>query len=71
MAKKKKYRVDIIESEAGWGQSIDETLYFETETEAIEYCKTYNNKHNPPMDQTPNWYIYARYRDQEEYGMLR
>lgn len=27
------YRVDIIESERGWGRKIDETLYFDNEEE--------------------------------------
>ena len=27
------FRVDIIESERGWGQKIDETIYFDNEAE--------------------------------------
>ncbi len=68
MAKTKVY---IIESEAGWGQRIDETLEFPSREEAEEYCRDYNRKYNPPKKVTPSWYMYATVEGQKEYGMLR
>ena len=63
-------KVYIIESEAGWGPSVEETLEFETEEKAYLYCKEYNNKYNPPGD-APSWYMYARMEGQKEGGMIR
>lgn len=53
------YRVDIIESERGWGTKVDETKYFDNEPEAIEFCEKYNSK-NPPGP-APDWYMQANY----------
>ena len=55
-----KYRVVMIESEAGWGQRVDDVLDFDTETEARTYETNYNAKYNPPGP-TPAWYIVASY----------
>ena len=52
-----KYRVDIIESEAGWGQRIDERKDFDSREEANEFVENYNKSNNLP--QTPSWYMYA------------
>lgn len=56
----KVYRVDIVESERGWGQKIDETLYFDNEDEARNYADDYNRKHNT-LDYVPDWYMRAEY----------
>lgn len=58
--KPRAYRVDIIESEAGWGSKVDETIYFDNEAEARKYVKEYNEKYNPPGP-TPDWYMVAQY----------
>lgn len=58
--KPKAYRVDIIESERGWGSKIDDTLYFDNEEEARQYAKAYNEKYNPPGP-APDWYMIAQY----------
>ncbi len=39
-----KYRVNIIESEAGWGQKIDGFRDFDSFEEADTYYKDYNNQ---------------------------
>lgn len=52
-------KVYIIESEAGWGQKIDETLEFETKSEAEKFVKEYNEKYNNSPT-IPDWYMYAR-----------
>lgn len=54
------YRVDIIESERGWGSKIDESIYFDNADEAVKYAADYNIKHNN-KDYVPDWYMYATY----------
>lgn len=54
------YRVDMIESERGWGQKLDESIYFDNEAEARQYAIDYNLKHNN-KDYVPDWYIRAEY----------
>lgn len=54
------YRVDIIESERGWGQKVDEIKYFDNEPEAKKFVEDYNADNNLP--QVPDWYMYAVYR---------
>ena len=63
-------KVYIIESERGWGQRVEGVEEFATPEEAEKFCREYNSKHNPPMDTTPEWYMYARMEGQE-FGMLR
>jgi hypothetical protein len=52
-----RYRVDIIESERGWGQKIDESLFFDTLTAAQSFVTNYNKDNNLPA--VPDWYMYA------------
>lgn len=54
-----KYEVDLIESERGWGQRVDETRYFDTEQEAKEFVTEYNKQNDATT--VPDWYMYARY----------
>lgn len=56
------YRVDIIESERGWGSRLDEVLYFDNEQEAREYCLKYNTNNTAPIFPVPDWYMIAQYR---------
>lgn len=56
----KSYRVNIIESERGWGSKIDETKYFDSEEDAKAFVEKYNSK-NPPGP-APDWYMQAEYR---------
>lgn len=51
------YRVDIIESEAGWGQRIDETVYFDDLEEAQKFVTRFNSSNT--AKRTPSWYMYA------------
>lgn len=59
------WKVDIIESERGWGQKIDETKTFETREEANAFVKEFNGKNDLPY--VPDWYMYAR----EPYHVVR
>jgi hypothetical protein len=54
------YRVDIIESERGWGSKVDEVKYFDTEESALAFCKEYNKDN--PTDHVPDWYMVAQYQ---------
>lgn len=54
-----RFPVQIIESEAGWGQKVDETLYFDKEKDAKTYAETYNREFNNEPT-TPSWYMYAK-----------
>lgn len=54
------FRVDIIESERGWGSKVDETIYFDNEAEARQYAIDYNRKYNN-LDYVPDWYMRAEY----------
>lgn len=55
----KTYKVQIIKSERGFGQKVDEELFFETEEKAIYFCSEYNKKNNKSI--TPDWYMKAVY----------
>lgn len=52
-----KWYVNIIESERGWGQQIDEVKTFMSFKEANEFVINYNKRNNKPS--TPDWYTYA------------
>jgi hypothetical protein len=54
------YRVDLIESERGWGSKIDETVYFDNEAEARKYCEDFNAQNTATT--VPDWYMRAEYR---------
>lgn len=52
------WKVDIIESERGWGQRVEETHDFEnSRLKAIEFRKEYNKRNNLP--EVPDSYTYA------------
>lgn len=52
------YRVDITESEAGWGSRTDESIYFVEKVDAEKYAKDYNDRYNI-ADKAPSWYMMA------------
>lgn len=52
-----KFKVDIIESERGWGQKIDETKFFDDANEAFKFVEDYNATNN--KTEVPDWYMYA------------
>jgi hypothetical protein len=54
------WRVDIIESERGWGSKIDEVKYFDNEVDAKCFVVEYNAKNTAKV--VPDWYMYAEYR---------
>lgn len=56
------YAVYIVESEAGWGQRVDETVYFDDKQKAILFVNDYNKVNNAAA--VPSWYMYAEYPQQ-------
>jgi hypothetical protein len=52
-----KIKVNIIESERGWGQRVDEVKYFDTYEEALAFCKDFNKENTEAV--APDWYMYA------------
>lgn len=58
-----KTKVEIIESESGWGQKVDEVRTFPTERKASNFVKKFNKKNEDDYAKThtvPSWYMYAR-----------
>lgn len=53
----KRYAVNEIESERGWGSKVITTSYFETLEEADKFVKKVNSANNKPT--VPDWYVYA------------
>jgi hypothetical protein len=51
------WKVDLWESERGWGQKRDEIREFETFAEAEDFAKEFNARNDKPV--TPDWYMYA------------
>lgn len=56
---KSKVLVEIIESEKGWGQKVDEVKEFQTLPDAVKFIDEYNNSYNAE-ESVPDWYMYAR-----------
>lgn len=54
---KEKYVVEIIESERGWGQRIDDRLYFPSRKEAEDFVLDFNSRN--PDGPAPDWYMFA------------
>ena len=64
IAKPIAYRVNVIESERGWGQKIDDTLYFDSAEEAQQWVADFNQKMMPPLkpgEGVPDYYCRAEY----------
>ena len=60
--KKSKVKVNIIESERGWGRKIDSTRMFDTLAEAEKFIKKYNKPNEEDYAKTgvvPDWYMQA------------
>lgn len=52
-----RYRVDVWESERGWGRSLLESKDFESKADAQSYVHETNSKNNLPS--VPDYYIFA------------
>lgn len=59
---KNKVKVNIIESERGWGRSICDTKTFETMEKALAFIKEFNQKNVDDWNKThvvPDYYVRA------------
>ncbi len=56
-------KVVIIESEAGWGQRVDEVKEFTTRKEAEDFVTEFNKDND--KDVVPSWYMYAYIDDDD------
>lgn len=52
------WKVVVIESERGWGQSVVDVQYFDTEQEANEFVSSINSRNTSPT--APDWYMQAQ-----------
>jgi hypothetical protein len=55
-----KFIVDVIESERGWGQRLDETRTFDTYEEAARFRDSINSQNTAP--EVPDIYLRAAIR---------
>jgi CO dehydrogenase nickel-insertion accessory protein CooC1 len=56
-------KVEIIESERGWGQKVDSVKEFKTKAAAEKFIKEFNKTNEEDYAKThevPEWYMYAR-----------
>ncbi len=53
-----KFRVEVIESERGWGQRVDKVKLFDDAQEALDWVRKFNSANN--KDKVPDWYMFAR-----------
>jgi hypothetical protein len=53
-----RFRVDIIESERGWGQRIDEQRFFNSADAAYKFQEEFNKVNTAPT--APDWYLQAQ-----------
>ena len=49
-----RFRVDILESERGWGQKIDSQKFFASADEAYKFVDEFNAQNN--KDYVQDWY---------------
>lgn len=57
-----KWKVNIIETERGWGCRVDEVKEFESEEEAKKFVTDFNRPNHEEYARTrivPDWYMYA------------
>lgn len=53
----KAFKVELIESERGWGSKVDDYMICLTEEDAKEFKKEFNAENNKST--VPDWYMYA------------
>lgn len=53
------YRVDIVQSEEGWGQTVVEEAFFDNFGEAEKYRKDFNNSQDRSSLVVPSCYSFA------------
>ena len=51
------WKVEIIESERGWGQKVEEVKFFDNQQEAEAFVQEFNSTNIE--DHVPDWYMNA------------
>lgn len=51
------WKVEIIESERGWGQKVEEVKFFDNQKDATAFVSEFNSTNIE--DDVPDWYMYA------------
>jgi hypothetical protein len=51
------WKVEIIESERGWGQKVEEVKFFDNQKDATTFVNEFNSRNKE--DIVPDWYMYA------------
>lgn len=51
------WKVEIIESERGWGTKVEEVKFFDNQKEAAAFAHEFNSVNTE--NETPDWYMYA------------
>lgn len=51
------WKVEIIESERGWGQKVEEVKFFDNQKDATTFVNEFNSRNK--ADIVPDWYMYA------------
>ncbi len=54
---KKVFKVEVIESERGWGQKLDSLKFFDTKEEAEGWADKFNEPNTAST--APDWYMQA------------
>lgn len=52
-----KFKVNLIESERGWGSRVDEVKEFDSYPEAEKFIEEFNAENTESS--APDWYMYA------------
>lgn len=53
-----KFKVEIWESERGWGQRLDEVKEFDDAQKAFDFVREFNSHNTAP--EAPDWYMFAK-----------
>lgn len=51
------WKVEIIESERGWGTKVEEVKFFDNQKDAAAFVSEFNSTNTE--DYAPDWYMYA------------
>lgn len=53
-----KFKVELWESERGWGQRLDEVREFDDAQKALDFYREFNTEND--KDEVPAWYMFAK-----------
>lgn len=53
------WKVEIIEFELGWGQKVEDVIFFDNKKDAAAFVSEFNSANIEDIWHVPIWYIYA------------